>query len=1172
MTLPLSDWSTFSSVMTVQIMLLISRSSTERRAPELVQLPLDGAAPLPDVVRRVLDPDPARQVVLRDAQRRALRVLEPAEEDRRSGCCSGLAPNPHRSKSANSPWYSKRSFIQMPCMISIVSRTCLCRLGKMCAALAAANSSGIQPEPTPTLSLPPAEVVDRRHLGGEDAGARNGVSVMLMPIRTFVVFAASQGISGMPWNHSPREDTGRALGSPAHHAERVLELLAVGGFRDDDPVERPDGVEVEVLGEAGEILELLEGHLGAEVRQVESKLHDRRPPCRAEVDRGQGWTGTFSRLRGDRHNRTNGTSTLPQLRSAGACLALLSPQRHYGYGRHCGRPLPRSPSVSDVACSRVLVVDDDQRVRTVVCLAARGGRVRGHRGRRRRGRPRPDRARPARPRGARPFPAGRRRARRPAPGPRSGAGAATPLPVIVLSGRSGDTDRIIGLDLGADDYLVKPFSPGELAARVRSVLRRARPGAVSARPADGLRVDETSRDVTLDGRPVDLTAKEFDLLAFLARHPRQVFTRAQLLQHVWGSAKGWQSEATVTEHVHRLRQKLGSRGDGRPIVADRPRRRVPHGAGRCARMRSPPTHWASFDLDHADSLGLLRRQTSVLELIATGTPLADVLTCVVVALEELIEGSRCSILLLDPATATLHHGAAPSLPAAYSARIDGLPVGPEEGSCGAAAYLGTPVVAADIRVRRALAAVPRCRDTARDALLLVEPDPGPHRHRRHVRGLPRPSAPPAAARAQAGRPVHAPGVGRDRPRRAVRGARGERRPLPPGVRGQRRRHGAGRGRRPDGAGEPGAAGHARSHGAPAARLRSRRGCASDGGHGGAARAARQGPGGQRALRGDGPAHRRSHDRPRRGSVGRERRGNGVPVNLSVNLLDITQRRAAERERRARLEAEVARAAAEAASRAKSEFVAALNHELRTPLQAITGFTELLRTLDLPPDRRQAALEHIGAATEHVLSMVDDLLDIAKIEADALPIRVEPVELCGLLDEVLALLAPLAAEHNVILRPAVPAGRGAVRADRRRLRQVLINLVTNGVRYNCAGGWVEVGAKDSGASTVTVAVRDSGRGIPAEMIEPAVHPVRPARRRMLGRAGRGPRPRGRPCPHAGDGRHPGDPQRAGGGHHSRDNPPRGGQRLKGSVAGPIPDLTDPSPGRPKVISSLMIRRP
>ncbi len=129
------------------------------------------------------------------------------------------------------------------------------------------------------------------------------------------------------------------------------------------------------------------------------------------------------------------------------------------------------------------------------------------------------------------------------------------LPVIVLSGRDGETDRIIGLDLGADDYLVKPFSPGELAARVRSVLRRA--GASRpAPPSTGLCVDARTREVTVDGRSVDLTAKEFDLLEFLARHPRQVFSRAQLLEHVWGSARGWQGEATVTEHVHRLRHKL----------------------------------------------------------------------------------------------------------------------------------------------------------------------------------------------------------------------------------------------------------------------------------------------------------------------------------------------------------------------------------------------------------------------------------------------------------------------------------------------------------------------------------------------------------------------------------------------------------------------------------------
>ena len=221
----------------------------------------------------------------------------------------------------------------------------------------------------------------------------------------------------------------------------------------------------------------------------------------------------------------------------------------------------------DVACSRVLIVDDDQRVRTVVAwqLEADGFAVTeagdGAAALAQIECDRPDLVVLDL---SLPGVGGLDVLRR----VREAEGAASPLPVIVLSGRSGETDRIIGLDLGADDYLVKPFSPGELAARVRSLLRRARPGAGTVRnvPADGLWVDETSRDVTLDGCPVELTAKEFDLLAFLFRHPRQVFTRAQLLQQVWGSAKGWQGEATVTEHVHRLRHKLGSRGDGRPIV------------------------------------------------------------------------------------------------------------------------------------------------------------------------------------------------------------------------------------------------------------------------------------------------------------------------------------------------------------------------------------------------------------------------------------------------------------------------------------------------------------------------------------------------------------------------------------------------------------------------------
>lgn len=140
---------------------------------------------------------------------------------------------------------------------------------------------------------------------------------------------------------------------------------------------------------------------------------------------------------------------------------------------------------------------------------------------------------------------------------RGGHSGRSDTPMIVLSGRSGETDRIVGLDLGADDYLVKPFSPGELAARVRSVLRRSSqdaPGEVLV--VGTLSIEAASRRVVLDGAEVDLTPKEFDLLTFLAVHPRRVFTRSQLLDRVWNSSSEWLGEATVTEHVHRLRLKL----------------------------------------------------------------------------------------------------------------------------------------------------------------------------------------------------------------------------------------------------------------------------------------------------------------------------------------------------------------------------------------------------------------------------------------------------------------------------------------------------------------------------------------------------------------------------------------------------------------------------------------
>ncbi|MBA3982341.1 MAG: response regulator transcription factor [Acidimicrobiia bacterium] len=133
------------------------------------------------------------------------------------------------------------------------------------------------------------------------------------------------------------------------------------------------------------------------------------------------------------------------------------------------------------------------------------------------------------------------------------------VPVILLTARADEFDRVLGLELGADDYVVKPFSPRELTARVRTVLRRTRSDVAVA--AERLRfgsltVDAQTREVSVDDERITLTPKEFDLLYTLAHSPRQVFSRRQLLEQVWDSAPEFQDPATVTVHVGRLRQKL----------------------------------------------------------------------------------------------------------------------------------------------------------------------------------------------------------------------------------------------------------------------------------------------------------------------------------------------------------------------------------------------------------------------------------------------------------------------------------------------------------------------------------------------------------------------------------------------------------------------------------------
>jgi len=132
------------------------------------------------------------------------------------------------------------------------------------------------------------------------------------------------------------------------------------------------------------------------------------------------------------------------------------------------------------------------------------------------------------------------------------------LPVVVCSGRDAETDRLRGLGLGADDYITKPFSPKELALRVRTVLRRVHAAPVARVLRFGnVEINVTERTVTVDSQPVSLTSREFDLVVYLAQRPRSVVTRQELLEAVWGDAADQRSEATVTEHVRRARAKLG---------------------------------------------------------------------------------------------------------------------------------------------------------------------------------------------------------------------------------------------------------------------------------------------------------------------------------------------------------------------------------------------------------------------------------------------------------------------------------------------------------------------------------------------------------------------------------------------------------------------------------------
>jgi signal transduction histidine kinase len=184
------------------------------------------------------------------------------------------------------------------------------------------------------------------------------------------------------------------------------------------------------------------------------------------------------------------------------------------------------------------------------------------------------------------------------------------------------------------------------------------------------------------------------------------------------------------------------------------------------------------------------------------------------------------------------------------------------------------------------------------------------------------------------------------------------------------------------------------------------------------------------------------------------------------------------EREARHLAELGRQTAERANLAKSQFVTALSHELRTPLQAITGFTENLQTLDLSSDQRRIALERIGLASAHILAIVDDVLDLARVEAGAMPIELGDLDAHLVIAASLDLIQPLADRRNVTVEHAGPAV--CMRADHRRLQQVILNLLSNAVRFSPANSIVCV-TTDMGKDDASIHVVDHGPGIPNELL-------------------------------------------------------------------------------------------
>jgi PAS domain S-box-containing protein len=468
----------------------------------------------------------------------------------------------------------------------------------------------------------------------------------------------------------------------------------------------------------------------------------------------------------------------------------------------------------------------------------------------------------------------------------------------------------------------------------------------------------------------------------------------------------------------------------------------------------------------------------MLEMMAKGAALSKALDAVTRMLEELLPEARCSVLLLDERTKRLHHGSAPSLPAAYVEAIDGMDIGPCAGSCGTAAYHSAPVVVSDIdrsalwndfRPAAELAGVRACWSTPIvDQEGMVLGTFAVYHQAPHV--------PTERERRLVERFTDLCAIAIDQSRlfgSLVQSEERFRRVFDASVAGMALLDLDGRLHRVNPA-------LCRMLRVPASELVGRLfdelvhrddraalpqlGAAPGDTHHVELRF---------TMEGSTPlitstTHSAVHD------------SSGAIVSWCVNVVDETDRKAAEQERRELAEAVAGRWTDEQVSYIRSQFLTALAHEIRTPLHAVVGFGEMLRSGTLSAERSMEALDRMAGAAKHIVALIEDLSDVAAIEVKALQVHPQPVPIGPLLTDVRGLVSATARDADVTVEIELPDGSCAANCDERRIRQVVLNLATNAVKYNRAGGRVVLRAERPSARQVRIVVTDDGPGIPKHL--------------------------------------------------------------------------------------------